>query len=770
MLIALAVAAAAGVGAATGLAWPAPLLRRAPGAPATAALATAAVAGAVAAGGAPTGLWVLDAAYRAAFSVGLTLAGMRSRRRALLVAAGIGTVCSTGGASVAASGLLGLAAGAAIRDVRGRLLGACVGAGLAQVLLRLAWPHAHGATALAAGVAFLTVAISSLRQLRRRQQVLVGVYAGAAALVAVVLLFGLAVLEARPSLHQAVAASNDALDALQAGDTAAAARSFDQASALYARASGVLGAWWARGVRAVPLASQHAAAAQVLAQVGEELAARGADVARKVDPEEAAPTGGRVDLAAVTSFVGPLQDAVRALATGRARLMAARSTWLAPPVGGMLDRLDARVRHALADTTQAVQVAALAPDVLGAGRPRRYVVALTTPAELRGSSGFVGMWAILAADGGRLRLGEVQPIGTLYPGDRQSYQLHAPPDFVARYARRYALGRFPQNAFVSPDFPTSAAVFADLYRQATGEPLDGVVTLDPIALAAVLRLTGPVEVPGWPEPISADNAERVLLFEQYVRYAGDEERQNQFLSELARRAFDRIRSSRLPQPATIARILGPVARGRHLSFWSPDGNAERLFRLLGADGAIGPVRHDFLAVVTHNATEAKIDWFLRRSLRWDVRYDRTSGTVRGTLEVTLHNQAPNGGLPANVIGGQSVLVNAEGDRITPRPGESVLHVSIYSPLGLSGATLDGRPLRLVPGAELGRRVYSTVVLVPPGKSVTLRVRLVGPLIFDEGGYAVDLYRQPTVEPDTVTVITAGRTRRLALDRDRTVAA
>ena len=40
--------------------------------------------------------------------------------------------------------------------------------------------------------------------------------------------------------------------------------------------------------------------------------------------------------------------------------------------------------------------------------------------------------------------------------------------------------------------------------------------VDPLAVAALLKAIGPVSVPSWPVPISAENAASVLLHEQYV--------------------------------------------------------------------------------------------------------------------------------------------------------------------------------------------------------------------------------------------------------------
>lgn len=47
-------------------------------------------------------------------------------------------------------------------------------------------------------------------------------------------------------------------------------------------------------------------------------------------------------------------------------------------------------------------------------------------------------------------------------------------------------------------------------------PVDGVIAIDAHGLAALLRITGPVTVPSWPEPIDASDVARVMLPEYRV--------------------------------------------------------------------------------------------------------------------------------------------------------------------------------------------------------------------------------------------------------------
>jgi hypothetical protein len=201
--------------------------------------------------------------------------------------------------------------------------------------------------------------------------------------------------------------------------------------------------------------------------------------------------------------------------------------------------------------------------------------------------------------------------------------------------------------------------------------------------------------------------------------------------------------------------LAPAVTGRHLVVTSlHEPEAQHLARL-HVDGAMRPVDGDFLGVITQNASGNKIDWFLRRKIRYEVEED-DDGRLRATVTVALKNEAPAVGLPDYVIG----------NVITPPlpPGSSKTYLSIYTPWPMEEATIDGQPLQMESEEELGRRVYSRFVVVPPGGVVVVRLRLTGRL--DRSPYRIDLHRQPGVVADDVTVSAGVRkVWKLQLDRD-----
>jgi hypothetical protein len=242
-------------------------------------------------------------------------------------------------------------------------------------------------------------------------------------------------------------------------------------------------------------------------------------------------------------------------------------------------------------------------------------------------------------------------------------------------------------------------------------------------------------------PIGADNAASILFHEQYVALAGDA-REN-FLGEVIHAVWERATSADLPSPAALAQALGPAVRGRHIQFHSRRGEEEAALGRLGADGAVRHFGGDHLGLVTDNASQSKIDWFLRRAVDYHLRYDPPSGSADATVTVRLTNDAPASGEPAYVLGGD----------VAP-PGWSRQIVQLYTPLDLVTATVDGRPPPAGSLRSLGERTnwaHELDVAVPPKSTLTIELHLSGRLLLRQGRLTLDVDRQAAVQPDHVAV-------------------
>jgi hypothetical protein len=167
--------------------------------------------------------------------------------------------------------------------------------------------------------------------------------------------------------------------------------------------------------------------------------------------------------------------------------------------------------------------------------------------------------------------------------------------------------------------------------------VDGIPAVDPEGLAALLRLTGPVSVAGWPEPLTAQNVVQVTLNEAYIRL-GNEPEQEDFLGNVAHTVVDRATSQPARSPvrgresARARRSRGPSDPCVH-----PSRRASALYKL-GVAGNVPAVRSDSIMVTTQNARGNKIDYYLKRHIAYSVHLDPTGGDsarLNGRMAVTL---------------------------------------------------------------------------------------------------------------------------------------
>jgi hypothetical protein len=530
------------------------------------------------------------------------------------------------------------------------------------------------------------------------------------------------------------------IDAARNGDDTVATDELTHAADAFAEAAHHLDSPWAAPAGWLPGVGHNVRAAEVMASAAADVSRDGATTALGARAETLTLRGGTLDLARVQALEAPLDRVAAAMDTWSPRLVDADTPWLVPPVADRLEEVTDTLAEARPDVELAADGVRLVPDMFGVDGTSRWLVAFVTPVEARGRTGFMGNFAELTATDGHVdmtrfgRASELEQGGT--PADQRT--LDGPEDYLARWARFDPTGTW-RNITMSPDFPSVAQVMAQLYPQSGGQEVDGVIAVDPVGLAALLRLTGPITVPGVDRELTAENAAQFLLRDQYVDLPDNPERIDA-LESLSRATFNRLTTGSLPGPGEVADAMsGSVADG-HIHMWAADEDQQALIEDVGLDGALPPAgRSDYLGVVSNNAGGNKVDLFLSRHVDYDATWDPATGRVTGTATVTLTNDAPAAGLPRYVIGSAA-------DR-PPPSGTNRTYLSVYTPWEATGVTVDGKPAALERQVERGYKAYSLFLDVPPeGGTRTVTLELDGAVPAGDH-YRLVLGTQPLVTPD-----------------------
>lgn len=139
------------------------------------------------------------------------------------------------------------------------------------------------------------------------------------------------------------------------------------------------------------------------------------------------------------------------------------------------------------------------PKAIGFDNPRYYMLLNQNPNEARATGGFIGSYVIV-----ELYKGKIESIfsDTSQRIDGQNPYSDIPlPDPLKSVTAYYGI----RDANWEPDFPTSVKTIQKLYEQAGGGTVDGMVALNPIVVADILSVMGPLYMPDYDITLTSDN-------------------------------------------------------------------------------------------------------------------------------------------------------------------------------------------------------------------------------------------------------------------------
>jgi hypothetical protein len=585
---------------------------------------------------------------------------------------------------------------------------------------------------------------------RRRRRRLFAALLGVTAVALVVLaLTALALLGIASELQRGQGALRDARRALANGDLPLAADGFREAGDAFASATrrsdglpATIGSW-------MPFTGNNVDVGAGLARAGTEVAAAGDVLTSALSglPDglgSLAPQDGRIPVEDMAGLAAHVADAAAKADAAVQAVDATPGSYLVAPVA----RARWEALDEIGDAARALEAAEVLlrelPAFAGADGQKRYLVASENPAELRGTGGIWGAYAVLTLDEGNPTFSRVRSIQTLPDVDAEDVP---PPseDYERNYGEFGGAGSW-QNLNMTPDFPTAARAALGAFEAGTGQRFDGMIVADPFALELMLGVTGPVPIPGTDLRLHADDVVTFTTNEAYSIFDRAIERK-EILGSVAIDVFERFLAVDGKGIARI-RALAIGASGGHLKIYSVDEAFQRGLELAHADGArVVPAGSDLLAVHLNDATGSKIDYYARRTVVHEVVLGG-EGEEIATTTLTIANDAPTTGQPRYVVGPFIEDLSAGDER-------SLATVSCHAPCRLIEARADGDPVGLVEGTEGGVPWFRDFGTIPAGEERTLEVTTRTEGVWEGNGsggvYRLTVLGQSTIRPTELTV-------------------
>lgn len=422
------------------------------------------------------------------------------------------------------------------------------------------------------------------------------------------------------------------------------------------------------------------------------------------------PRHGRIALGPLRSLTPSVRRAATVLDHVDASLAAIDTQQVLGPVRSTFAHLQQQLGTAHDAADAASTALRVLPGMLGADGPRSWLLLVQNNAEIRATGGMAGSWAVVHTDHGHVRLGRQGADTDMPPLPRPAVRL--PRDVRALYGSD--LGTDFRDMNFDPDFPQVARMAAALLRRDHHQRVDGVVAVDPVALADVLRGTGPVPVrfQGRRTTLTADNVVPTLLNGVY-RSIPDGQLQNAFFQAAARSVFHAVTSGRGDARALTRGMVAAAGQGRVL-VWSRDHHEQDALGPTRVSGALpGGSGTPAVGVYLDDATATKMEFYLRVRSRVRATGCSAAGVQQLRTRVELRSVAPPHAARL------SPYVTGPGT-YAPR-GSMRLNAWLYGPTAgqITSVRLDGHPVTVTASRQQDRQVTLVPVLLRPGQRVVV---------------------------------------------------
>ncbi|MFJ5954506.1 DUF4012 domain-containing protein [Paenarthrobacter sp. NPDC092416] len=511
-------------------------------------------------------------------------------------------------------------------------------------------------------------------------------------------------------------------DQIAAEDAAAAAKTVgslvEHTSLARSAASDPL---W-KATSALPWIGPNLQAASDITTAADDVARLGAvplvKVYQSLDWKALTPTSEGMDLAPLKAAAPNVQTAAHAVRESAQRLKRIDATTLLPEIAGPLVSARDELSSLSEGLESAADVANLAPSMLGSDTPREYLLLIQNNAESRTTGGIPGALAVLSLDKGKLSLRSQTSAGAL--------GAFVPPVTIdeeqkAIYSAR--VGKFMQDVNLTPDFATTASTAQTMWEQKTGERLDGVLSIDPVALSFLLEATGPVTITDplvqkiggeLPSELNSKNVVRTLLSDAYASIE-DPNLQDVYFAGAAKEIFSAVSAGKSDPKGLIDAISKGIDEHRIL-LWSAAGGEQSTISKYSLGGLVSgsSVSPTQFGVYFNDGTGAKMDYWTKRTVQV-VKDCTRDGYREVTVRVTSTNTAPADAatsLPKYVTGGGMFGVPA---------GTVQTNVVAYGPVqsDIDTVVKDGEKITFAAQRHSQRAVGTTTIRLAPGESTSL---------------------------------------------------
>ncbi len=364
----------------------------------------------------------------------------------------------------------------------------------------------------------------------------------------------------------------------------------------------------------------------------------------------------------------------------------------------------------------------LTPDLLAVNGRKKYLVLLQNNAELRPSGGFLGSFAVLTLENGRMLDYQIKDI---YAADGQLRGKITPPDEILHFLGQPSW--FMRDSNWSPDFALSAKRAAWFLEKETGEKVDGVIGIDLFFVQKLLAAVGPVKLDDYNETVSAADFFNRTEYHAEINFFPGSTQKKDYLSSVAQALWVKLSGNREKNFQLLAQAAYEALAEKHLQIYLQNPRAEEILaqnnwtgKLVFPEGA-----DNGLGIVEANLGANKANYFVKRKINIVTELNK-GGDAASTVTVNYENNSATDTWPAGRYKNYLRFY-------VPRTAQNISLDIGDSRLATISSKLDETILKKLPkdrflvyqSSESGLLAFGTLVEIPihSQKTVTFRYSL-----------------------------------------------
>jgi hypothetical protein len=379
-----------------------------------------------------------------------------------------------------------------------------------------------------------------------------------------------------------------------------------------------------------------------------------------------------------------------------------------------------------------ISISDLFSKILGEERTKRYLIVFQNNSEIRPTGGFIGSFALVDLDRGKIKKLEV-PAGGSYDLQGSLIEKVISPEPLHLINPHWQF----HDANWFPDFPASARKLIWFYEKSGGPSVDGVIAINATFARDLLKITGPIPMPEYKKVIDEQNF--ILETQKAVEIEYKEENKpKQFLADLSPKLIDKILNLEKGKSFDLLILLQGAFQTKDIMLYSTESKIERSILDLGLGGEIKftGAKNDYLFVVNANVAGGKTDLNIKQKIKHQSEV-LDDGSIIDNLSITRTHEGKKGDLFTGLrnidylrvyVPEGSILLEAKGfekpaSTYFENPDTDYKNDSDLEKIE-GGATLDSGSNTII-NNEFGKTVFGNWMQLEPGetKTVILRYKL-----------------------------------------------